>query len=412
MPFTAFHHNIAKKISVVAVAVCYCVFLSSFAHSESLCTSISFDTQAYNDSWGRKKIVKIDGDHNYYTHCGGNTGDDNRLRVSYKCSDSTDCVSSTYYFAKVLNNWHVERHYNESCDFACVANLQRCSYFPNYFSSGSVLAGYKENEGDFDFNNSALESDPCEAMTCSYTVSFNAVDTNCGYSPTSELCTYGWKVNNPNDSNACRLQKSGLSNASKHCTSGTVVWKANEYLYGNVTTGFALNFNKYNTDRISYTCQICEIGWKPDSNGVCGCDTANGFVGYGRSYCGCKKGYKYDGSTCVQNTDPSAHFSSVSDPVRDGYYCETRYKESWSTPSSSNNYQHYNCECNTDNGFIEDTEGCHCQTGYTINNMGDNNPENDTCVIDTGAEYEDSTGWFKVGSNGSSCSGNWWEQQN
>ena len=63
----------------------------------------------------------------------------------------------------------------------------------------------------------------------------------------------------------------------------------------------------------------------------------------------------------------------------------------------------------------QENDSCVCPDGYIQSGQDTpDDPENDTCVINTNTTYNDSTGWFTVGPNGSSCniSGSWWQQQN
>ena len=268
---------------------------------------------------------------------------------------------------------------------------------PSITPSASSYTWTYNNNVNFIFTKDDIQNNG----TCEYNKGSGNVLTCLSY--------VGWSVSN------FTMKKTFSNNDSLHCSSGYVVWTAETTAGGNAASGFYAIFKESSTNP-KLTCSTCYTGWKSNSaQTACeSCDDTKNFAGSG-GFCGCKKGYYYNGSTCVRDT--SGVFSEVLDPYSNGgYYCAQGYTVTlpMPIPSAENNYVRYVCGCNTANGFIEDTEGCHCQTGYTINDMGDNNPENDTCVINTTTTYNDSTGWFTVGPNGSSCntSGYWWEQQN
>lgn len=84
------------------------------------------------------------------------------------------------------------------------------------------------------------------------------------------------------------------------------------------------------------------------------------------------------------------------------YTCET----------CKSGYKLENGECTTckEHFRLDANNNCVCDTGYKLENGSDDDPGNDECVIDTGADYEDSTGQFNLGTN--NCTANWWQQQN
>lgn len=397
---------------------------------------------SYNDSWGSGiEIVEVVSGQGStgFTHCNpevsSSTDSNYRMRISYPCDNSSSCVSSDKWYSVVRQKdkttcsaidfqyaYHLEHDLtNSDCEYECVKGLKACGetrsdgtpYFGRRFPDGNLLSGYKEGDTVYNWgtaplldNNNVAVFDIRDGDDCEERVGKR------GY-----IKVYGWRVAEADGSGSmftsrCGLKKSGLSNASKHCSSGTVIWMAERVAYGNVQEGFKLEFKTSSSNRIKYTCSTCETGWKTNSTqSACdACDDSKNFVG-SSGFCGCKKGYIYniEQSKCVQNTNSNAHFSNTQNDAGE-YYCAQGYTvTNMPTPTEANQYVRFVCGCNIQNGFTEDAEGCYCQRGYTIDDRGDNNPENDTCVLDINQVYVDSTGWFTIPGTGS-CREDWWQQ--
>ena len=75
--------------------------------------------------------------------------------------------------------------------------------------------------------------------------------------------------------------------------------------------------------------------------------------------------------------------------------CKQNYKYELGNASNIGNpSRYYTCRCPTEYGFREDTSNytCSCPDGYTQREIDGVQQ----CILDTGAEYEDSTGWFSL----------------
>lgn len=386
MPFTAFRHSIVKIISIVVVVVM--LFCNNAA--ATTCGGDSAIGSSYQGGYtnGTRVIINCENcsGSDYWHSCP--RGDN-----AYACrvtatGTGSGYLSDTYHYAGFCgpNNddtYHTE--YQGSCIFECVKNT-------GVYCKNIYQIAFEGGTNPFGYTGSAYTK-----ANQSGTASFSIADGD------TATRTRAWNTS------SCKFDD--VSYIYDNCSSGVIKWSAEPVSVGNAADGFSVKYIKNNA---TYNCSTCKEGYKKINNGVyksngqkgCECRTAEHWKCPTSGDAYCFPGYQQNGSGSTASCDKKPH-----------YHCFGDYSNTCVCKYGFGGTDCNSCKANFQlvSASDQENDSCVCPDGYIQSGQDTpDDPEDDTCVIDTNTTYNDSTGWFTVGPNGSSCntSGNWWEQQN
>lgn len=368
-----------------------------------------------SDQWGNNLYLhRVDetasGDGRFYRNPSGSNrcdGVSNTLWCRMSAAGNGDAYAGPHVYASKCssNCYHLERArcatdqtYTQYVDFL-TGNSRSCR---DGFFFGPVV-----NSVDWDGGSASNTSITLLGATLGFadiigTSTFSVVEAG----KSEYFYTYAWDTSN------CQFSVPGTYSYS-NCQVGTFKWKATSTSHGDAQSGFYVFF--YRPDA-TYTCSQCKIGYKSVNGGVYKyTSNSNSSIQAG---CTCNTEYHWDCTQtpahCIRgyyisSTECSYYPTDYFDCDESGCKCRSGFVV--------NNQNSYMATCGPDckTNFRPDGEGhCICDEnmGYTWVRDNDN-PENDTCVLNTSQVYVDQTGWFTLSSDGLDvCRDDWWVQEN